>query len=424
MTVQKKTMDKLKLRDRFKVAASVLRRGMYTMPVKDYVDAFSIGAMTAAGVSVNATNSQKFSAVFACVRTYEWVMASLPMRITSNNEGKLEEIKTGDIYDLLHWPNKYLNAFTFIGLMNARLQLYGNAVAVIIFNKRGVPVELIPVEWSSVNIKLYKGQPFYFINDKDTGIYTGNDNPFFHWQVIHFKINSRNGWTGMSPISVARESIGLGMAAENFGSDFFSKGGNLKGVLETDQNIPDRAFNEWLKRWNKNYEGNKGNHKTPVLEYGMKYKALGIPPNDAQFIETRVHQIQDVARFFGMSASIIGENSNNAFTSAEQQDIQFVKYALLPLCKSQEAELEFKLMDRNNQERLDIKYNQDMLLRGDMLSRARYEQTLVASGIITRNEARELEGKGSLDGLDTPLDPAFLTGKLDTTSKAEDDGKA
>ena len=423
MTVQKKTMDKLKLRDRFRLAADVIRRGTFTMPVTEYIDNFPIGTLTNAGVAVNASNSQKFSAVFACVRTYEWVMASLPMRITKNSNGTLSEIKTGDIYSLLHWPNKYLNAFTFIGLMNARLQLYGNAVAVIIFNNKGVPVELIPVDWSSVNIKLYKGQPYYFINNAETGIYTGSNEPFFSWQVIHFKINTRNGWTGTSPISVAREAIGLGVAAENFGSDFFNKGGNLKGVLETDQNIPDTAFNNWIKRWNKNYEGEKGNHKTPVLEYGMKYKALGIPPNDAQFIETRVYQVQDIARFFGTPPSIIGENSKNAFTSAEQQDIQFVKYALLPLCKSQEAELEFKLMDRNNQETLDIKYNLDNLLRGDMLSRARYEQTLVASGILTRNEAREIENKAPLPGLDVPLDPAFLTGKNNNNSKAEDDGK-
>lgn len=410
----------MKLKDRLINAAHVLARGTYSMPVKEYNVQFPIGGTTKSGVQINATSAQKFSAVFACVRTYEWVMASLPMRITTNKGGKITELKAGDIYNLLHYPNKYLNAFTFMGLMNARLQLYGNAVAVIVRNRRGIPVELIPVDWYAVSIRLIDGQPVYFINDIEANI----NGTFLYWQVIHFKINSRNGWTGLSPIGVARESVGLGLAAEGFGSDFFSKGGNLKGALETEGHIPDKEFKDWKNRWDKYYGGPVGDHTTPILEWGMKYKALGIPPNDAQFLETRVHQVQEVARFFGTPPSIIGENSRNTFTNGEQQDIQFGKYSISPLCKGQESELEMKLMDRTNQEKTDIKFNLTELLRGDMLSRARYEQTLVSSGIITRNEAREIEGRAPLDGLDEPLNPAFLTGNTNNQSIAENDGKA
>jgi len=383
------------------------------MPVSEHKDLFPQFGVSASGVSVSASSAQKFSAVFGCVRTYEWVMASLPLRITAKQKGKLIQIDEGNIYDLLSYPNKYLNAFSFIGLMNARLQLYGNALAVIIFNDKGIPVELIPVDWGSVRLVLVKGEPVYIIDDRETGI----RGTYLSWQVIHFKINSRNGWQGLSPISVARESIGLGMAADSFGSDFFNKGGNLKGVLETEGHMRDEEFKAWKKRWDAYYTGSRGDHTTPILEFGMKYKPLGIPPNDAQFIETRVHQVQEIARFFGVPPSLIGENSRNTFTNGEQQDIQFVKYSLSPLCKSEEAELEFKLTDRLNKDKLDIKYNLDWLLRGDMLSRARYEQTLVSSGILTRNEAREIEGKPPLPGLDEPLNPAFLTGK----SKNEND---
>lgn len=410
---------KMSFTDRFRGAFNIMRRGTYTMPVSEYISGFPITGATGSGISVNATSAQKFSAVFACVRTYEWVMASLPLRITAREKQRLTEIKEGDIYDLLTYPNRYLNAFTFMGLMNARVQLYGNAVAVIIFNNKDIPVELIPVDWLSVNIRLVNGEPVYVINDRETGI----KGTYLSWQVIHFKVNNRNGWVGQSPISVARESIGLGIAADNFGSDFFNKGGNIKGALETEGHLKDEEFKAWKKRWDTYYTGTAGNHVTPILEYGMKYKEIGVPPNDAQFIETRVHQVQEIARFFGVPPSIIGENSRNTFTNGEQQDIQFVKYSLAPLCKSQEAELEFKLMDRVNQEKLDVKFNLDWLLRGDMLSRARYEQTLVSAGILTRNEARELEGKSPLPGLDEPLDPAFLTGKTNNNSKAEDDGK-
>jgi HK97 family phage portal protein len=377
------------------------------MPVSEHKAEFPFGGITNAGVSVNATSAQKFSAVFACVRTYEQVMASLPIRITGKIDGKISDIKEGELYNLLQYPNKYLNRFSFMGLMNARVQLHGNAVAVIIFDKKGNPVELIPVEWSSVNIRLIKNQPVYVINDPETGIV----GPYLYWQVIHFKINTRNGWIGMSPISAAREAIGLGLAAESFGSDFFQKGGNVKGVLETEGHIPDKEFDAWKKRYDKYYTGAAGDHTTPVLEYGMKYKQLGIAQNDAQFLETRVHQIQDVARFFGLPPSVIGENSRNTFTNGEQQDIQFVKYGLSPLCKSEETELEFKLLTRDNQEKFDIKFNLNGLLRGDMITRARFGQIMVQSGTYTRNEVREIEDMAPLDGLDKPLEPAFLTGK-------------
>jgi HK97 family phage portal protein len=407
---------KLTLRDRFSAAANILRRGTFTMPVSEYRAEFPIGGITHAGVSVNATSAQKFSAVFACVRTYEQVMASLPIRITGLVAGKLSDIKDGDLYNLIQFPNKYLNRFTFFGLMNARVQLYGNAVAIITFNSKMVPIELTPVEWSSVNVRLINNRPVYVINDPDTGI----SGTFLDWQVIHFKINCRNGWVGMSPITAAREAIGLGLAAEGFGSDFFEKGGNVKGVLETEGHIPDKEFDAWKKRWDKYYGGSAGDHSTPVLEYGMKYNKLGISQNDAQFLETRVHQVQDVARFFGLPPSVIGENSRNTFTNGEQQDIQYVKYALSPICKSQETELEFKLLTRDNQEKIDIKYSLNSLLRGDMITRARFGQIMVQSGTYTRNEVREMEDKAPLEGLDKPLEPAFLTGKTDNSNSNSD----
>jgi HK97 family phage portal protein len=396
----------MKFTERLRNAALVLRRGTYAMPVSEYKSDY-VTSVANSGVSVNATTAQKFSAVFACVRTYEHIMGSLPIRVTGVKNGKLVDMQDGDVFNLLHYPNKFQNRFTFIALMNARLQLRGNAVAVIIFDSKSRPAELIPVDWDSVSVRMLNGEPVYIIDDRETGI----RGTYLAWQVIHFRINCRNSITGLSPITAARESIGLGLAAEQFGSDFFMKGGNLKGALETEGHLDDTQFKAWKKRWEAFYGGAVGDHTTPILEYGMKYKQLGIPPNDAQFLETRVHQVQDVARFFGMPPSVIGENTNNAFTSAEQQDINFVKYSLAPLCKSQETELEFKLMSRNDQERLDIKFNLDAMLRGDMISRARYEQTLVQAGILTRNEAREIENKPPLDGLDVPLNPAFLTGK-------------
>lgn len=411
----------MKFKERFQLVASAIKGRAITMPVSEWREQFPLGGTSISGVGVNATSAQKFSAVFACVRIYSELPASMKIDVTSTKSGKIENISDGEVYQLLHYPNKYMNRFSFIELMGARLQLYGNAVAVIKFDKKGTPVELIPVEWTSVNIKMVKGEPFYIINDRDSDI----SGTFFYWEVVHFKINTRNGYTGMSPLSVARESVGLGLAAEGFGGAFFGKGGNLKAAIETDNHMDDKQFKEWKTRWDKFYTGAGSEHTTPILEYGMKYKLLGIPQNDAQFLETRVHQVQDVARFFLMPPSIIGENTNSTFKNNEQQDLQFVKYSLRALLKSQEVELEYKLVPKGDHGSIHIKYNMDSLLRGDMLTRARFGQIMVQSGTYTRNEIREIENKPPLDGLDKPLEPAFLTGKLtdNDSSKENNDDK-
>lgn len=312
-----------------------------------------------------------------------------------------------------------MNSFSFIELMNARLQLHGNSYAVIKFDLKGEPYNLIPVDSGCVTVKVFNGEPFYIINDPEMGI----KGTLMYWEVLHFKMLSRNGMTGMSPIAAAREGIGLGLAAEKFGADFFQKGGNLKGVLETDNHLDDKIFKAWKAHWEKFYGGSVGDHTTPILEYGLKYKQLGIPPNDAQFIETRVFQLQDIARFFNMPPSLIGDLSRATFSNGEQQDLQFAKYSLRPLLKHQEVEFEQKLVNLKDEGTISIKYNMDGLLRADMKTRAAYEQTLVTSGILTRNEAREIENREPLEGLDTPLDPAFLTGKQPLATTEPDNKK-
>ena len=406
----KDNVIKIGLRERVRNAAKAFSRDTFVMPKSEHPGINGIMGLTQSGVAVNLNSAQKFSAVFSCIRIYETVMGSLPIRVTGNVNGSLADLTDGPTYNLLHQPNKYMNRYTFMALMNAWLQVNGNAVAVIIHDKNGYPVELVPVEWSSVDVRLIDRMPVYLINDKNTGI----KGTYLYWQVIHFKINSRNGYMGNSPLSFAKESVGMGLAAQEYGAEFFAKGGNLKGVIEGEGHMKDEEFKAFKQRWQEHYTGAGSNQEVPILEYGLKYKALGIAPQEAQFVESRIFQIQDVARFYGLPPSIIGENSRNTFLNGEQQDIQYVKYALAPLCKSEELELEFKLIPLNAKKQENIKFNLDGLQRGDMNARSRYEQTLVQAGILTRNEAREIENRPPLPGLDKPLEPAFLTGKQNT----------
>lgn len=397
------------------------KRDTFVMPVSEYSASSSgfIGAVTA-GVTVNTTTAMRLGAVFACVRLLSEQIASFEITVKRKESGKIEDLTGGTIHHLLHTPNKFMNSFSFMELMNARLQLHGNSYAVIIFNNSGDPVELLPVDTSSVTVKILNGEPFYIIRDPEMGI----DGIYFYWQVIHFKMLSKNGILGLSPLAAAREGIGLSLAAERFGADFFAKGGNLKGTLETDGHIPDKEFREWKKRWDTYYGGAVGDHANPILEYGMKYHQLGIPPNDAQFIETRQFQIQDICRFFLVPPPLIGDLSRATFSNGEQQDLQFVKYSLRPTVKREESELEYKLVSRREEGTIDIDFSMDDLLRADTRTRAEVGLKYVQGGIFTRNEVRETEGKAPLPGLDRPLDPAFLTGKSSEKDKEKEDGNS
>ena len=359
------------------------------------------------GFTVNAASAEKFSAVFACVRTYERIMSSLPIEVKAQGKAGKPDVDVTPISRILSKPNSYQDWASFISYMTASLELKGNALA-LIRSKNAMPSALMPIPWDCCNVLVNEaGEPVYDITDPDLKIYDRFDAP----DVIHFKINNRTRYYGLSPIEVAANSIGLGLSAEHFGSSFFSQGGNIKGVLETEKNLSEENLKAIRKEWNDFYTGEANAHKTPLLEGGLKYRPIGISPNEAQFIETRVFEVQEVARFFGVPPSLIGENSRNTFSNGEQQNLQFLTYSIAPLCTIMEKEMEAKLLKDADRDKVDIKFNLNSLMRGDMAARASFAQTMCSTGIYTRNEIRAMEGLQPLQGLDDPLDPAYLTGK-------------
>jgi len=374
---------------------------VYTMPIADYK--FMDTIKSEAGISVTPDSALKLSAVYACVRILSEIPASLPISVTSRDKsGKIIDLSDGPIYQLLHAPNGYMNNFTFTELMNANMQLSGNAVALIIRNGNGYPIKLIPVSWNSTEVKLYKGDVYYIIDDRLVEI----KGTFHSTDIIHYKMLSRNGIVGIAPLDKAREAIGLGLAAEHYGAKFFGKGGNYKAVMETDKQMDEPEWKKFYKRLQSYTD-----HDIPLLEYGVKYKDIGISPEQAQFVSSRTFQLQDIARFFNVPPHIIGDLSRATFSNIEHQDIQFVKYSLRSILKRQEVELETKLAPLDGTDKPDIKHVLDGLLRGDTKTRADYYQKLVPLGVLTRNEARAEENRSPLPGLDEPLNPANITGK-------------
>jgi HK97 family phage portal protein len=368
----------------------------------------SLSGLSDSGVLVNEETSLKFSAVWLARRVLSELPASLPLEVFEEKGNNRESIDH-PIKDLLSKPSQLMNHFTWTELMNDWLQGWGNAVAVIDgFQKNGYAQSLIPIHPSCVRPVLSKGKVFYKINDSEAGV----SGTFFYEEVIHYKLFTQRGLWGRDPITMARSNIGLGLAAEKFGSRFFKKGGNLKGVMEMDGSMGEKVFAAFKNRWDTYYSGEAGDQETPILEHGLKYKALGIAPEAAQFLGTRQFSIQDVSRWFNLPPHMLYDLTRSTFSNIENQDIGFVRYSLRPVIKRQEAELEDKLLLPSEKGRIRIRYNLDGMTRGDLASITTHIKEMVLSGVLSPDEGRGLLNRNPLPngrGAETMI-PANIVG--------------
>lgn len=373
----------------------------------------SFMAQSDSGVVVTEETALKFPAVWQAIRILSELPASLPLEFYEEKNGTRTPVEHEAKEVLMH-PNALMNRFTWHELMNAWLQGWGNGISIIDSRNRGIPQSLMPIHPSSVEAKFSDGRIFYVVDDKDIGI----KGTFFAEEVIHYKGFTTTGLWGKSPIQVAKDNIGMGLAAEKFGSKFFKKGGNLKAVLETENAMSDAQFKEWRKRWEAVYSGPEGDHSTPILEYGLKYKQLGIAPEAAQFIQTKQFSIQDIARWFNLPPHMLGDLSRATFSNIEHQDLQFVKYTLRPILRRQEIELEEKLLRPEEQGKIRIRYNLEGMLRGDLASVTSHIKEMVQIGVISPDEGRALLNRNPRAGGSEFYKPANIVGNDKTENNA------
>lgn len=362
-------------------------------------------------INVNHETALKFSAVWAAVRLLSEIPASLPKSVLKKVDGNWIANDDDPISHLLEYPNELMSGFDFHELMNSSLQLRGNALAIIQTDNKGIPVRLQPINWSSVNLRLNQGQLIYNVNDTTYGI-KGN---FLSDEVIHYKIFSYEGLVGRSPITLAKENISLALSAEQYGKDFFDKGGNAKAVIET--TAPFKSYTEysgWKEKYDREHGGFGSNHGVPVLQPGMSYKQLTMSMEDAQFIATRQFQLTDIARWFNIPPHLLSDLSRSTFTNIEHQDLQFIKYTLRGVIKRQEKEWERKLFSPEQRKTSGIKFNLDGLARGDMMARSNYIVAMVNAGVMTPNEGRKIENLEPKPGNDDLRIPQNITGATPT----------
>jgi len=350
---------------------------------------------TTAGKPVNEHTAMQMTAVYSCVRILAETLAGLPLHVYKyNDSGGKEKYLKHPLYKLLHdEPNPEMTSFTFRETLMSHLLLWGNAYAQIIRNARGEVIALYPLMPNKMTVDRDKsGRLFYLyqrsIEDaptlgKDSMVYL---NPS---DVIHIPGLGFDGLMGYSPIAMAKNAIGLAMATEEYGAKFFANGAAPGGVLEHPGTIKDPQ--KVKDSWNAAYQGSTNSHRVAVLEEGMKYQQIGIPPEQAQFLETRKFQINEIARIFRIPPHMLADLEKSSFSNIEQQSLEFVKYTLDPWVVRWEQTMYRSLLLESEKPTVFIRFNVDGLLRGDYASRMSGYATARQNGWMSANDIRELE---------------------------------
>lgn len=373
-------------------------------PSQELIDALT-GSPTYAGVSVTSDTALRMSAVFACVKVLSESVAYLPLILYKREgEKKKSRATSHPLYTLLHdKPNSEMTSFTFRQTMMLHLCLRGNAYAEIETDRLGRVLSLTPIPQDQYVVTPERKDGV--IRYKVKTIQTGIEKYIETEKMLHLMGLSTNGLIGLSPIQQARQSIGLGLAAEEYGARFFGNGANLDGVLQHPGKLTKDAKDYLRTSWEARHAGISKSHRTAVLEEGMTYNRIGIPPEDAQFIETRKFQITDIARIFRVPPHMIGDLDRATWANIEHQSIEFVAHTLGPWLKNWEQTILWKLLKPQEQQQYYAEFLVDALLRGDTQSRYAAYATARQNGWMSANDIREKENEDPVDGGDVYLVP-------------------
>ena len=372
------------------------------------------GQVSNSGVDVDEESALKISTVYACVKVIAETIASLPLALLKElTNGDSEKAKQHPLYTVLHdVPNGEMTSFTFRELMMTNLLLWGNAYALIKRDSAGHVVELYPLK--SKNMVVERDS----VTDKIKYRYTNNKGltkTYTTKQVLHIPAFTFDGVVGVSPITYAREAMGLALATEEFGARFFGNGARPGGVLEHPGVVKDPE--RLRESWNKVYQGTKNSHKVAVLEEGMKYHEVGMSPEDSQFLQTRSFQITEICRIFRVPPHMIGDLSRSTFSNIEHQSIDFVVHTIRPWITRWEQAISKSLLNDEERSIYYARFNVNGLMRGDFASRMSGYAIARQNGWMSANEIRALEDMNRIPS-DQGGDLYLLNGNMITATKA------
>ena len=349
---------------------------------------------TTSGKRVNEMSAMQMTAVYSCVRILAEAVAGLPLHLYRYaDNGSKEKAIEHPLYRLLHdEPNPEMTSFIFRETLMTHLLLWGNAYAQIVRNGKGEVLGLYPLMPNKMSVDRDADGRLWYTYTRSTDeapTMKGSTVKLHPYDVLHIPGLGFDGLVGYSPIAMAKNAIGMGIACEEYGARFFANGAAPGGVLEHPGTVKDPQ--KIRDSWNSVYRGTGNAHKVAVLEEGMKYTPIGISPEQAQFLETRKFQINEIARIFRVPPHMVGDLEKSSFSNIEQQSLEFVKYTLEPWVIRWEQSIMRALLSTQEKEMYFVKFNLEGLLRGDYQSRMNGYAIARQNGWMSANDIRRLE---------------------------------
>ncbi|MDD3882589.1 MAG: phage portal protein [Eubacteriales bacterium] len=344
-----------------------------------------------AGKNVNPKNAVQVSAVYACVRVIAETIASLPLNVFESTDTGSEKATGHPLYRLLHdEPNSEMTSFIWRETMLSHLLLWGNSYCQIIRSGRNRIVGLYPLLPDRMEVdRDSKGSLTYTYTTTD-----GKPVALKSEDVLHIPGLGFDGIVGYSPIALEKNAIGLGIAAEEYGSRFFQNGARPSGILTHPNTVKDPK--RLRESWNAAYGGSGNSGKVAILEEAMTFTPISMPNNEAQFLETRKFQVEEICRIFRVPAHLIGDLDHATFSNIEHMSIDFAVHTIRPWLVRIEQAMNRALFLDTEKGRFFVQFNLDGLMRGDYKSRMEGYAIARQNGWMSANDIRELENMNPL----------------------------
>jgi len=339
---------------------------------------------TISGANVNEATALTISTVYACTYKIASTLASLNLDIYERNGRNIDVANVHPAFDVIKYkPNEYQTAFEFWETIISHAVLNGCGYALIERDARGYATQLIGLDYYDVDRKFVNGQPVFSVKN------VGMVQPENMLEICNLQRKS--------PIRLHRENLGLAKSAEEFGAEYFGSGGQMTGILSSDQPLRKEQMDIIQQSWNK-AQSQAG---TKLLPFGFKYSRISISPDEAQFIETRKFQAEEICRIFSVPPALVQLESQTTYNNVEQQNLQFARHTVTPWAKRIEQEIDRKLLQARERPELYSKFNLNDLYRGDMQSRAAFYTQMLQNGVLNINEVRQKEDMNPTEGGDT-----------------------
>jgi HK97 family phage portal protein len=350
---------------------------------------------TLSGKSVNERTAMQTTTVYACVRILAETIASLPLHTYKYTERGKEKAINHELYYLLHdEPNPEMMSFVFRETLMSHLLLWGNAFAQIIRDGNNRILALYPLLPDKMTVIRNDNDEIYYVYNKDGILYKlGYD------EVLHIPGLAFDGLVGYSPIAVAKNAVGMALATEEYGSKFFANDARPSVVLQHPGIL--KSPSKVRESWNSIYKGSGNSSKVAVLEEGMDIKTLSIPPEAAQFLETRKFQVEEICRMFRVPPHLVASLDRATFSNIENQSIEFVVYTLDSWLVRWEMAIKKALFTKEEKKKYFVKFNTSALMRGDYASRMSGYATGIQNGFLSPNDVRTLENLNTVENGDT-----------------------